>query len=293
MAALIAVLAVVLTGCATASTGSDLKALHYQGGAVSAKKFVDCLEPSTRSGFDPGDKYYAYPTRQVSYDATGGDGAESSRFTVVSKDNAELYVPVTVTFNLITDCETLRKFHETIGARYAAYFDPNGTSADAPGGWVQLLNYVIGKPLDTTLDRVAQNYNYRDVWNDPKVKAEFETEVNDTIQDLVTRQAGGEFFTNFNVLVLKPDPVDDALKSAISEEQAAVAEANAAREKAEADIATAEAEERLAVAQAKAKRAEIAGFGGITSYLRYQCIITPECGNPFRDQFLYGGSPQQ
>lgn len=293
MAALVAGLAVVLSSCATASTGADLKALHYQGGAVSAKKFVDCLEPSSRSGFDPGDKYYAYPTRQVSYDATGGGGAESEAFKVVSKDNAELSVPVTVTFNLITDCETLRKFHETVGARYSAYFDANGSSSEAPQGWVQMLNYVIGKPLDTTLDRVAQDYNYRDVWNDPKVKIEFEEAVNENIDDLVARQAGGEFFENFNVLVLKPDPVDDALKAAISEEQAAVAEANAAKQKAKADTATAKAQQRLAAAQAKAKQAEIRGFGGIQAYLQYQCIITPECGNPFRDQFLYGGSPKQ
>lgn len=287
---LIAFLAITATGCAAESLPPDLKALHYQGGSVSAKKFVDCVEPSTRSDFTLGDTYPAYPTRQVSYDATGGSGSEQGRFTVVSKDNAELYVPATVTFNLITDCETLRKFHETIGARFNADFEASGSSADYVQGWVDLLEYVIGKPLDTTLDRVAQDYNYRDVWNDPKVKGEFETEVNENIQALVTRQAGGEFFENFNVLILKPDPVDPALKAAISEEQAAVAEANAAKEKAEADTATAKAQETLAVAEAKAKRAEIQGFGGIRSYLQYQCIITPECGNPFRDQFFPGVS---
>lgn len=282
-----------LTGCAAESLPNDLKALHYQGGELSSKKFVDCVEPSTRSDFSIGDSYPAYPTRQVSFDATGGSGAESSRFTVVSKDNAELYVPATVTFNLITDCDTLRKFHETIGARFNADFEASGSSSDVPQGWVDLLEYVIGKPLDTTLDRVAQNYNYRDVWNNPKVKAEFEAEVNNNISELVARQAGGEFFENFNVLILKPDPVDPELKGAIADEQAAVAQAKAAKAKAQADTATAKAQQKLAIAEAKSKRAEIKGFGGIQAYLQYQCIITPECGNPFRDQFLYGGAPRQ
>jgi hypothetical protein len=290
--AMIAALA-LLTGCATASTGPDLKAIHYSGGSFSAKKFKGCLDPSSRSGYDPGDKYVAYPTRQVSYDATGGSGAESKAFKVVSKDNAELYVPVTVTFNLITDCDTLRKFHETLGARFNAGFDPDGTSSDTPDGWVSLLNYVIGKPLDTTLDRVAQNYTWRDVWNDPKVKTALEQEVNDNIDDLVARQAGGEFFDNFSVLVMKPDPVDPGLKQAIADEQAAVAQANAQTAKAKADKATAEAQERLARAEAKTKQAEIKGYGGIQNYLYAQCIENPSCGNPFRDQFLYGGAPSK
>jgi len=292
MIALAILLGVTLTGCATASTPPDLIALHYSGGIGSAKKFQGCLDPSSRSGFDPGDKYIGYPTRQVSYDATGGSGAESAAFTVVSKDNAELRVPVTVTFNLITTCDTLRKFHETLGARFAAGFDPSGTSADAPDGWRNLLNYVIGKPLDTTLDRVAQNYTWRQVWNDPQVKAALEKEVNANIDDLVARQAGGEFFENFNVLIMKPDPVDPGLKQSIADEQANIAQANAQTAKAKADEATAKAQERLARAQARTKEAEIRGFGGIDNYLRYQCITTPTCGNPFRDQFLYGGTPQ-
>lgn len=299
IAALCGILALVLTGCASASTPADLKGVHYSGGRTQAKKFKDCLEPSSRSGWDPGDKFFLYPTRQISYDATGSVDSESDRFKVVSKDNAELYVPVTVTFNLKTDCETLRKFHETVGSRYSAFIesgsdindDDNTTSADVPNGWVKMLNYVIGKPLDVTLDRVAQDYDYRSVWNDPKVKVQMEAAVNANLQALVTRQAGGDFFENFNVLILKPDPVDENLKAAISDEQAAVAQANAEKAKAEADTATATAQERLALAQARTKKAEIEAYGGVEAYLRYQCIQTATCGNPYRDQLLYGGAP--
>lgn len=284
----VAAVASVLTGCATASTGPDLKALHYSGGSFSAKKFKGCLEPSSRSGYDPGDKYVAFPTRQISYDATGGKGSEAKAFTVVSKDNAELYVPATVTFSLDTDCDVLRKFYETIGARYNAGFDASGDSGDPPEGWVDLLNYVIGKPLDTTLDRVAQNYDYRAVWNDPAVKSQFEQEVNQNIETLVNRQAGGDFFKDFTVLILKPDPKDPGLKQAIADEQNAVAQANAAKAKADADVKTAQAQLALQKAQAQAKQAEIQGYGGIENFLKHECI---EKGcNPYQPIIVPGGS---
>lgn len=284
---MLAAVVVLASACATASTGPDLKALHYSGGAFSAKKFQGCLDPSSRSGYDPGDKYVAFPTRQISYDATGGSGSEAKSFTVVSKDNAELTVPATVTFSLDVDCDVLRKFYETIGARYNAGFDPNGSSGDPPQGWIDLLNYVIGKPLDTTLDRVAQNYDWRAVWNDPKVKAAFEQEVNTNIEQLVNRQAGGDFFQGFTVLILKPDPVDPGLKQAIADEQNAVAEANAAKAKAQADEVTAKAQEKLAEAQAKTQQAEIKGYGGINSFLKHECIAAG-C-NPYQPVIIAGG----
>lgn len=280
LGAAVAGLALTASGCATASTGPDMVAVHYQGGAVSAKKFIDCLDPSRRSGFDPGDSYYGYPTRQVSYDATGGDAAEATPFKVVSDDNAELTVPVTVTFKLKTDCETLRKMHETIGSRYAAYYNPNGSTSDDNAGWKRMLNFVIGKPLDTTLDRVAQQYRWRDIWNNPKVKNEMEQAVNESLDDLVARQAGGDFFEDFSVLVQTPDPVDDNLKKAIADEQASVARANSQEAQARADKAAAEAQEAVARAKAANNRAEIEGFmlrgmspkDAMEAYLRFQMI---------------------
>lgn len=289
----------VLTGCATASNPADLKSVHYSGGTTQAKKFKNCLDPSERSGYDPGDKYYAYPVRQIVYNASQDDGSERGRFGVVSEDNAELYVPVQLTFKLDTDCETLRKFHEAIGSRYTAYIEGDGkTSADYPSGWIALLNDVIGKPLDTTLDRVAQQYPWREVWNDPKVKAEMEAAVTANIEDLVNRQAGGDFFTDFTVLLSKPDPKDPQLVAAIAAEQAAVAQANANLAKAEADakaltakaqadLITAKAQQELAKAEAANRQAEIAGYGGIENYLRHEAVDNGL--NPWQPTYLYGG----
>lgn len=281
-------LALALSGCATASTGPDVKAVHQEGGPWSAKKLVNCLDPSSRSGWDPGDKYFGYPARQVSYDASTSKNAERGRFTVVSEDNVELYVPVSVTFNLVPDCETLTKFHATIGARYKAYLDDSsGSSADYPDGWIDLLNFVIGKPLDQTLDRIAQERGWRDLWNNPTTRSEVEEEITSSIETLVNRQAGGDFFENFNVLMQKPDPVNEALVNAIADEAAGIAQARAAEEKAKADRIAAEAQELLAEAQAKTRQAEIEGYGGIDQWLRFQCIMKG-C-NPYQPTYILGG----
>jgi regulator of protease activity HflC (stomatin/prohibitin superfamily) len=262
LVALGVVAAATLSSCASASTPPDMVALHYQGGTTQAKKFVDCLDPSKRSGFDPGDTFIGYPTRQVSFDATGGKDAEADPFKVVSKDNAELGVPATITFRLKSDCATLRKMHETVGARYNAGFDPNDEdgTGQSNAGWTNLLNYVIGKPLDTSLDRMAQQYRWRDLWNNPAVKTRLETEVNDSISDLVARQAGGDFFEDFSVLVQKPEPTQSGLKEAIALEQTEVAKSQADKARAEADEARARAQVAVARAEAAKKQAEINGY---------------------------------
>lgn len=268
----LALAALTLSGCSSVSTDSDQTALHYKAGPLSSTKFANCVDPSNRNIDGPSDKHFSYPTSQRTYDATGGDGAEAQPFTVVSKDNAELRVPVTVTFTLKADCETLRAFHERLGNRYAAY---NG--GDDGKGWAKLLNFVIGKPLDTTLDRVAQGYEWRDLWNDPATKNQIEKAIDTDLALIVKRQAGGDFFEIGEVLVQKPDPVNPELKNAVASEQAAVAKANSARSEADAQRLAAEAQ--VAVAKANAAQvAEQVRVLGVDGYIRKYAIdngVTP------------------
>lgn len=282
---IVALLAVIgllaLAGCSTVSTESDQVALGYNKGSFSSKTFDKCIPASAREVDGPSDQHFVYPTSQRSYDATGRDGSDSAAFTVVSKDNAELRAPVTVTFTLNTSCEKvtvdgkeypggiLQLFHERLGNRYGAYWnsDEEGDagSEGAPKGWVNLLNFAIGQPLDTGLDRVAQGYEWRKLWNDPATKTDVERQLSEQIQGLVDQQTGapsGEhFFTGFRVLVQKPDPTNEALKQAVASEQAAVAQANSARAKADADRLAAQAQIAVAQARAAATRAEIDAMG--------------------------------
>lgn len=268
------------------STAADQRALHYKGGALSSKKFASCVPASTRAWHGPGDKHYLYPTNQRIFEATGVAGSDGEVIKVVSKDNVELSVPVSINFTLKTDCDTLRRFHEVLGNRYQAYMDGDSTSA----GWRNMLRIVVQQPLDTTLDRIAQNYEWRKLYNDPVVKAELERQVNEQIASIVKRQTNNEeFFTNWSALVQKPTPTNVELVQAIAAEQNNVAQANAARAKAEADEAAARAQVAVAVADAEKRKAEILGYGGIEQYLKARCI---ERGcNPYQPTIIGPGAP--
>jgi len=280
VAAFGAILLLTVTGCSSVSTASDQVALHYEGGAVSSKKFAGCVPASKKDYAGPGDTFYSYPTNQRIFDATGGEDSDGNVITVVSKDNVELAVPISVNFTLKTDCEILREFHQTIGNRYQAYMDGDKTSE----GWNKMLRLVIQQPLDTTLDRIAQNYNWRDLYNKPEVKTAIEKQVNEQLSAIVSRQTNGkEFFDNFSALVQKPTPTNQALKDNIAAEQNNVASAQAAEAKARADKAAAEAQVAVARAQAESRKAEIAGYGTAEEYNKAKAI---EKGlNPYQPSY--------
>jgi hypothetical protein len=310
--ALLAGAARVATGCSTVSTESDQVSLAYNKGSFSSKTFDQCIPASTREVDGPSDQHFVYPTSQRVYAAIGKDKGDADVFTVVSKDNAELRQPVTVTFTLNTDCTkrkingkdypggVLQYFHELLGNRYAAYWnsdDEGDAGSDgAPAGWVNLLNFAIGQPLDTTLDRAAQNQNWRDLWNNPATKAVVEKEVASNIQAIVDSQTGApadiHFFTNFKVLLQKPDPTNAALKEAVSSEQANVAKAQSAKAQADADRAAAEAQVAVARARAEATKAEVGALGP-DAWIRKYAIDNDM--NPFPPPVIAGqaAAPQQ
>jgi hypothetical protein len=87
-------------------------------------------------------------------------------------------------------------------------------------GWVNLLRYVVAQPAEQVLISVAQKYPWREIWNDEKVRIEFQNALRDALPGASkARTDGREFFTNFQVTVMKPDPVDDGLKEAIIAER--------------------------------------------------------------------------
>lgn len=261
---LAAVLLGGLTSCTSVSTATDQVALEYNGYNVipADQSFEACHEGGKQSYSGPGNDFVYFPVNQRSFDATGSASSERGPFTVVSDDNAELRVPVSVTFNLKGDCRSLKEFYEKIGRKY----DAGMTDGRTNQGWRNMLDFVIGQPLDVTLDRVAQQYDWRKIWNDEAVRVEFERAVRDSLPAQVKNRAGGDYFENFAVLVQKPDPVSEDLKNAIVAEQSGVAKANAAEAEAVAQVRAAEAQVAVAEAQARARQAEIAGYGSAEAY---------------------------
>lgn len=246
---------------------------------------------------------FQYPSRQISWDATGQRNqagnlvAERDPYIVVSSSDApaELRVPVVITFDLTSNCEDLKQFHRDFGTKYLPN-DEDEIIVDKNDGWVNLLNYVIGQPAETTLLSISQKYNWRQIWNDEKVRIEYQKALQDALPAVSkARTNGKEYFTNFQVTVVKPDPVEPDLKNAIVAEQAAIAEARAAqakgvadaearKAKADADVIAAVAETDVARQKALQQRAEIEGFPDVRAYLEYKAI---EAGrNPFQPTYV-------
>jgi hypothetical protein len=270
--------ALTMSGCTTAAPAPDVMTLHYRAGEFSSTEFGSCVEPGTRAWNGPGDRYYSYPVSLRFWDATGGDNADAPQITSVSDDNAEMLTPVIVNFTMINDCELIRKFHETIGNRSSAYLsDENASTSD---GWFTLLGRIMGKPLDTIVDRVAQQYDWREMWNSPEIRKEMESQILEELPGLVSRQTDGvQYFQSWAVTVNQPTPKDEELLALARAEQKTVAEANSIKAKAEADTASAKAQAALAEAQiatakaeAEKKQAEIAGYPSVDDYLKSLAI---------------------
>jgi hypothetical protein len=284
LAGVVAVAAVAtLSGCGTSSQPDPNKVvLYYEAGPTQATKFVECQYPGTKHVDGVNDLHYGYPSDQRFLDATPDSPDGVKPFTTVSKDNAQMVQPVKITFTLNTDCTILRLFHERFGLRT---WTPNGDHAytlndgDEPGpGWLGFVKFALSAPADTTLDRIEQGFNWKELWNDPATKAKVETEFETKLPDLVWQQLGSlrikdgklttdtsapkvQFLQNFNITVLKPDCVDTELCASVSNGQKAESKATADVAAAKAREAAANAEAAVARAEAAKSRAEVDAYG--------------------------------
>lgn len=255
MGAIVATLS--FSACSTVNTPSDMVALHYNGGWMTAEGFLNCVPASTYQNNGAGHVYYEYPTSLRYFVADNeklSSGAESGSITVVSKDNTEMAIPATVSLTLVTDdCETLRVFHDKIAKRDKAFWGgsdfPDTNSDGSPDGWVKILKLYIGDTLDAALDRTSQNYPWRKLWNDPDTKVELEKAIEANLSKEIDTRMGGHYFEIKDILIKKPEPVAVSLKEAIVAEQTAVAKANAAKAEAQAMEAAADAKLRAANAE--------------------------------------------
>lgn len=276
---LLVAVAVPAFAVTSVSTAPDQVALTYNSGPFQSKRFDSCVGTSTRAFDGPFDKHFSYPASQRNFNFSGGAGSDSEPFTIVSRDGIEMAVGGVANFLLNTDCKTLQKFHELIGNRYRAYMD----GEDVSDGWRTMLSVYLGKPLDTAMDRAAQKYNWRDLYNNPETKAAWEKEVVEQLPVLVDRQTDGEedFFQNFALTISKPDP-PQALKDAVTAEQTQVAQARAAEAKAAADRLAAQAQ--IAVQRAEAaKISEKVKVLGVDGYLKQLAIEKGQ--NPYQPSY--------
>jgi regulator of protease activity HflC (stomatin/prohibitin superfamily) len=266
---IVATLAVVplmfVTACGV-STPPDQTKLQIGAGPFEDPKIKGCVAPSEKRTSPTNDQYVAYPVSGRDFDAGTTEGGDSGPITVISKDNTEMAIPVRITWDFESDCKTLEAFYKLYN-RYGANLNDEGQMTD---GFKSVLAKVLGNSLDTTLDEIAKNYTWRELYNDAAAQNALQASLDENLQEVVDEVAKGEFFTNINVATLKkPIPTNQELKDAIAAEQAAVATAQSAEAKARATKAQAEAETATAQAEAEKQKAIIEGYGGFDNY---KCI---------------------
>lgn len=210
-----------MSSCSNVSTEPDEVALHYKDGAFSSKKFDSCVEPSDRQFNGPGDQHYIYPANQRTFSFTGAEGSERGPMSVTT-GSQEVEIPGFITFTLNTDCDTLRKFHETIGMKYKAYKDG--------GGWDDFLNDYIAIPLDSVLNKAAgsitppegqtRDQNWYALYTQAETQNEFEQYVVENLPDEIEKTLGEEFIKVNDVSIAKPK-ISDTLKEGLAAKEKA------------------------------------------------------------------------
>jgi hypothetical protein len=298
-AVVLAATAVVsLAGCAYHAMSPAEQSVVQNGSFFPGAdhNLTECIGPAQTQN-EAFNEVFKYPARQIIWNASSDPTVKPNRgpYIVVSsaKGAAEMDVPVSVTFDLTQDCNKLKKFHSEFAAGYSGWLNDDGSESD---GWKALVAHVIGQPLQDALNGVAQNYVWQDIWNNEEVRTKFREQIDQNLPAASKARTNGvEYFSNFQVTVLKPTPVNPGLKAAIEEQQRlvqvaqgiqaqGVAQANADKAKAEADVAAAEAQTRAAVQKALAQQAEISGYGSVEEYLKQLAI--KQGLNPFQPQIV-------
>lgn len=230
-----------VTACSTVSTTGSTVALQYSAGPFDTKAFEKCWSENQKSlSNDPADDYFYYPAGQRDFDFGGdGNGKDAAALTSTTRDGQELKISGVVKFELNTECKeytdakgkkwpggVLQYMHETFTAQRGAYGQEDGTMNEA---WSKFLGSYLGAAVDRAVDNSSLNYNWQDLYQNPDIKAKWESTVKGEAEAVVkTLTQDAPIFQIKAVVLQKPD-VGDGLKKGLSEKQEAILKSEAAR----------------------------------------------------------------
>jgi regulator of protease activity HflC (stomatin/prohibitin superfamily) len=169
-------------------TPADKIGIRYGGGPIEGAHFESIVDPGHSlylNGFM--DRQYLYPVTQRNYiisrrsgegDVTGEDFVEAP-----SKDGVAVTFEVATYFKLNTDL--LRRFHENIGLKYAAYTED---------GWTRMLNDSFRQQIENAIQREAGTYSVADLYFNRQVLQDIQNGIGQVLKDNVNNSLGGEYF---------------------------------------------------------------------------------------------------
>lgn len=216
--ALAAAAMLTLSGCSIANTAPDQVAVHYNAGPISSTTFSNCIDPGQRSVDGPGDQHFYYPAGQRFYvfDNTDNEAKDGTAFTAPSKNQQLLTISGQMRFELNTNCDVLREFHEKIGLK---------------DSWEAILKTYLAQPLNRAITDATQQFIWEDLYsNTDGAQAKWEAKVKELLPAYIKQSSGGEYFTGIDVTLQRPD-VSDNLRASIENVAKAIQENRAQAER--------------------------------------------------------------
>ncbi|MDD2326262.1 MAG: SPFH domain-containing protein, partial [Alphaproteobacteria bacterium] len=137
--------------------------------------------------------------------------------TPTTKDGVTLQVAGSVRFELTSDTEALREFHERVGLRM---------KASEEEGWNESLKVYLRAPIERAVTDATQGLKWSEIYGDPAVKAAWEKRVGELLPKYVEQTVGGAYFENFSVTLQKPSLPED-LEKALQDAEVAVQQTKA------------------------------------------------------------------
>ncbi len=179
----------LLAGCSV-STGPSEVALEYDAGTFSSTTFDKCVNPGNREWLGPEDQSFVYRAGQQNFVFKGNDeNANRGAYGVITKDPVSLDVEGQITFELNTDCEVLKTFHERIGK---------------DKDWDGILSVYLDQALNRSIQEATTGFTWGELLNDNIKKQEWDKAVLSKLPEYVKQATGGDYFRNFGVTLQKP-----------------------------------------------------------------------------------------
>lgn len=206
-----------LTGCTVTNPNPDENGILYDKGPIRDTEFNSCVAPGEKKFSSLMDEKFTYPAGQRYFVFTNAEsGRDRPAYDAPTKDAVTVGVEGQMRFELTSDCELLKQFHEKIGLRNKG-----------DDGWNTILRTYLDQPLNRAITEVTQEREWQDLYANPKAKAEWEQAVLKKLDAYISQAAGGDYFTNIALTLQKPvlpEELTKALQAAQTAQQENIAQ---------------------------------------------------------------------
>lgn len=206
-----------LTGCTVTNPNPDENGVLYDKGPIRDTEFNTCVNPGEKKFSSLMDESFTYPAGQRYFVFSSAEtGRDRPAYDAPTKDAVTVGVEGQMRFELTSDCELLKQFHEKIGLR---------NKGDE--GWETILRTYLDQPLNRAITETTQGMEWQKLYADPAAKAKWEKEVMEKLDAYITQAAGGEYFTNISLTLQKPvlpEELTKALQAAQTAQQENIAQ---------------------------------------------------------------------